>query len=83
MFTTNDPRSTAMRTYKFALLPSNASVAAGVTLLVAAWFAVAAGVIIMESPAERSMRAAQHKPAAVAVSASLPTTTSKPAMKRA
>jgi len=72
-----------MRTYKFALLPSNGSVAAGVTLLVAAWFAVAAGVIIIESPAERFARAAQHKPAAVAVSASLPTTAAKPVMKRA
>ena len=58
-----------MRTYKFALLPSNGS--------------VAAGVIIIESPAERFARASQHKPAAVSVSASLPTTTAKPVMKRA
>jgi hypothetical protein len=81
MFITNDPRSTAMRTYKFAFLPSNGSVAAAVTLLVAGWFAVAAGVIITESPAERSARASQHKPAAVAVSASVPTPAA--AMKRA
>ena len=71
-----------MRTYKFAVLPSNASVAAAVTLLVAGWFAVAGGIIITESPTERSARAAQHKPAAVAVSADLPTP-SKSAIKRA
>jgi hypothetical protein len=51
MFTANDARSTAMRTYKFARLPSNSSVAAAVTVLVAAWFLVAAGIIIAEKPA--------------------------------
>jgi hypothetical protein len=81
MFITNDPRSTAMRTYKFAALPSNGSVAAAVTMLVAGWFLVAGGSIVTESPAERSARAAQHKPAAMAVSATLPA--SKPAVKRA
>ena len=72
-----------MRSYKFAALPSNGSVAAAVTLLVSAWFLVAGGTIISESPAERSARASQHKPAAVAVSATLFTATSKPATKRA
>ena len=71
-----------MRTYKFAAIPSNASIAATVTMLVAGWFLVAGGLIVTESPAERAARASQHKPAAVAVSATLPTT-SKPAVKRA
>jgi hypothetical protein len=71
-----------MRTYKFAALPSNASVAAAVTLVVAGWFLVAGGTIISESPAERAARASQHKPAAVAVSAELPVA-AKPALKRA
>ena len=70
-----------MRTYKFAALPSNGSVAAAVTLLVAGWFLVAGGAIVAESPAERSARAAQNKPAAVAVSAGAPTT--KAPLKRA
>ena len=71
-----------MRTYRFAAIPSNASVAAAVTMLVAGWFLVAGGLIVTESPAERSARAAQHKPAAMAVSATVPTT-SKPVVKRA
>ena len=71
-----------MRTYKFAAIPSNGSVAAAVTLLVAGWFLVASGTIITESPAERFARAAQHKPAAVAVAASQPAL-SRPTAKRA
>jgi hypothetical protein len=82
MFTTNDPGSTAMRTYKFAAIPSNASIAAAVTMVVAGWFLVAGGLLVTESPAERAARASQHKPSAIAVSATLPTT-SKPVMKRA
>jgi hypothetical protein len=71
-----------MRTYKFAALPSNASVAAAVTMLVAGWFLVAGGLLVSESPAERSARAAQNKASAVAVSAELPIAP-KPTLKRA
>ena len=37
-----------MKAYKFAEYPSNSSVASGVTLLVAAWFLVAAGAILAD-----------------------------------
>jgi hypothetical protein len=39
---------TNMNTYKFAAYPSNSTVATGVTLLVSAWFLVAAGAILAD-----------------------------------
>jgi len=52
-----------MSSYTFAGLPSNASVATLVTLLVSGWFLVAAGAILAEPPAlERSVqRAYEHE----------------------
>ena len=41
-----------MNTYRFANLPSHSSVVAGVTLLVSAWFLVAAGTIITDPHGE-------------------------------
>ncbi|HUQ27657.1 MAG TPA: hypothetical protein VM051_03645 [Usitatibacter sp.] len=48
-----------MTEYKFAEYPNNESVASGVTLLVSAWFLVAAGAIIADpsSPATRALDA--------------------------
>ena len=40
-----------MNEYKFAEYPSNDAVASGVTMLVSAWFLVAAGLIITDSSA--------------------------------
>jgi hypothetical protein len=39
-----------MNEYKFAEYPSNSSVASGVTMLVSAWFLVAAGAILADPP---------------------------------
>ena len=43
-----------MASYQFAPLPSNASVASLVTLVVCAWFAVAAGAMLTEPPVEKA-----------------------------
>lgn len=43
-----------MTSYQFAPLPSNGSVAALVTLVVCAWFAVAAGAMLTEPPIEKA-----------------------------
>jgi hypothetical protein len=39
-----------MNAYRFADYPSNSVVAAGVTVLVSAWFLVAAGAILTDPP---------------------------------
>jgi hypothetical protein len=44
----SDMNAKNMNEYKFAEYPSNSSVASGVTLLVSAWFLVAAGAILAE-----------------------------------
>jgi hypothetical protein len=49
-----------MNAYKFAEYPSNASVASGVTLLVSAWFLVAAGAILTDSSTVYAPRVAPH-----------------------
>jgi hypothetical protein len=52
---------TNMTEYRFAEYPSNASVSSGVTMLVSAWFLVAAGAILVDpvspSTAREEMRA--------------------------
>jgi hypothetical protein len=53
--------NTNMNEYRFAEYPSNSSVASGVTLLVSAWFLVAAGAIIADPVSPYTQR-----PAAVA-----------------
>jgi hypothetical protein len=53
--------NTNMNEYRFAEYPSNSSVASGVTLLVSAWFLVAAGAIIADPASPYTQR-----PAAVA-----------------
>ena len=59
-----------MNTYRFPTYPSTSSVAAGVTILVSAWFLVAAGAILSDpsSPyTHRNAGAAQEKTAHVEV----------------
>lgn len=62
-----------MNDYRFAEYPSNSSVASGVTLLVSAWFLVAAGAIIADpvSPYTQRSVVAQAAPAAPAVVAEI------------
>ena len=55
-----------MNEYKFTQYPSNSSVASGITLLVSAWFLVAAGAILSDpvSPyTTRKVMQAQTAPA--------------------
>jgi hypothetical protein len=57
-----------MTEYKFAEYPNNESIASGVTLLVSAWFFVAAGAIIADpSVPSRQDAVAQAQPATVTV----------------
>ena len=56
---------TNMNDYRFAEYPSNSTVASGVTLLVSAWFLVAAGAIL----ADPSSPYTQHPVAQAAVAA--------------
>jgi len=55
-----------MNAYRFAAYPSNSAVAAGVTLLVSAWFLVAAGAILTDPPSPYTQRA-EAKPDRVAM----------------
>ena len=45
-----------MNAFRFARIPSHSSVVAGVTMLVSAWFLVAAGTIVTD-PTATSLRA--------------------------
>jgi len=45
-----------MNAYRFADYPSNSVVAAGVTVLVSAWFLVAAGAILTDPPSPYTQR---------------------------
>jgi hypothetical protein len=54
-----------MNPYRFAPLPSNASIAATVTVLVAGWFTLAAGAILVD-------RAPPSAPLALASAAAAP-----------
>ena len=67
MFTTNTPRkgTKTMNTYKFSGLPSNSSVAATVTLLVCAWFAMAGGAILTDQHSQATIESARAVPASV------------------
>lgn len=55
-----------MNAYRFAAYPSNSVVAAGVTVLVSAWFLVAAGAILTDPPSPYTQRA-EAKPERVAI----------------
>ena len=69
--------NTNMNEYRFAAYPSNSSVASGVTLLVSAWFLVAAGAIIADptSPyTQRPAAVAQAKAPGVVVAEAAPAT---------
>ena len=59
--------NTNMNEYRFAEYPSNSTVASGVTLLVSAWFLVAAGAILADrdSPYTQRPVVAQAAPAPV------------------
>lgn len=52
-----------MNTYKFSGLPSNSSVAATVTLLVCAWFAMAGGAILTDQHSAATIESARAVPA--------------------
>ena len=54
-----------MNTYKFAAYPSNSTVASGVTLLVSAWFLVAAGAILTDPASPYTQRTVAQAPAPV------------------
>jgi hypothetical protein len=53
--------------FRFAAYPSNDLVANGVTVLVSAWFLVAAGAILGDPASPYTQRAVEAKPAQVAV----------------
>jgi hypothetical protein len=66
MFNANDavqPRRHAMKPYQFARLPSNASVAGLVTVLVSAWFVLAGGAILTDQHSEGTLEMARAHPA--------------------
>jgi hypothetical protein len=72
-----------MTTTKFALLPSNSSVSATVTLLVSAWFVVAAAAIVAEpsrNPAPQAVAATT--PVTIAPQARLTITVEAPRLAR-
>lgn len=56
-----------MNAFKFAAYPSNDLVAAGVTVLVSAWFLVAAGAILNDPASPYTQRVVEPKPEQVAV----------------
>ena len=65
--------NTNMNEYRFADYPSNSAVASGVTLLVSAWFLVAAGAIIADPVSPYTQRpVAQAAAPAPAVMAAAP-----------
>lgn len=53
-----------MNTYKFSGLPTHSSVAATVTLLVCAWFALAGGAILTDQHSAAIIESARAAPAA-------------------
>jgi len=63
MFIANETRGTQMSAYEFSVLPSNSSIAAGVTLLVCAWFAAAGGAILTDNHSQATIEAARMSPA--------------------
>jgi hypothetical protein len=70
MFKTNTQtqRGKHMNTFKFSGLPSNASVASAVTMLVTGWFALAGGAILSDNHSEATIenaRAVQVASAAI------------------
>ena len=58
---------TNMTEYRFAEYPSNSSVASGVTLLVSAWFLVAAGAILADPSAPTARQDLRAQTATVTV----------------
>lgn len=60
-----------MNDYRFAEYPSNSTVASGVTLLVSAWFLVAAGAILADPASPYTRPVAQAAAAAPATVAAL------------
>ena len=56
-----------MNAFRFADYPSNDLVAAGVTVLVSAWFLVAAGAILNDPASPYTQRVVEEKPAQVAM----------------
>ena len=56
-----------MDAFRFAAYPSNDLVANGVTVLVSAWFLVAAGAILGDPASPYTQRVVEAKPAQVAM----------------
>lgn len=56
-----------MNAFRFAAYPSNDLVAAGVTVLVSAWFLVAAGAILGDPASPYTQRVVQAQPTHVAM----------------
>ena len=62
MFTANDQGETQMAAFNFSTLPSNSTVAAGVTLLVSAWFVLAGGAILTDNHSAGTLESARVLP---------------------
>jgi hypothetical protein len=62
MFNTNTTKGKQMKAYKFSDLPSNAAVVSVVTVLVTAWFALAAGAILTDHHSEANLEMARAVP---------------------
>jgi len=60
-------RRKKMNAFKFAAYPSNDLVGSGVTVLVSAWFLVAAGAILNDPASPYTQRVVEEKPAQVAI----------------
>lgn len=54
-----------MNPYRFAGMPSNASVAGVVTLLVSAWFVLAGGAILTDQHSQATIEMAKAPPAQI------------------
>src|SRR6185312_6205932 len=63
----NAKGETQMNAFRFAAYPSNDLVAAGVTVLVSAWFLVAAGAILGDPASPYTQRVVQANPEQVAM----------------
>ena len=63
MFNANTTKGKQMNAYKFSGMPSNAAVVSVVTVLVTAWFALAAGAILTDHHSEANLEMARAVPA--------------------
>ena len=59
MFNANTQKGRTMKPFEFSGLPSHASVAAAVTLIVTGWFAMAGGAILADRHSEAMIESAR------------------------